>query len=670
MSVRSLPHFTHSAIGKTTHKRGFAYDHVNYITREDACSKILAGNMPASREDGARAYFEREAYKDGIAANARIADTFVIALPIELSKGQRHEAVASFMDKIGKGRIAWLAAFHDMDEDEHNPHCHLILRDADVETGRKVLGTTTSAKDVREAEEHGWKVPPRMTSKDLRVAWCDHLNGEMERHGHEARFDARTLKEQGIDREPQIHVGPQASAMAEKGKRFESQDRARGDHANVYTLLDVGSRSEHNERIKERNRDRAAGKIDKVATATGHEGVEKRALRERQSGERKALYAAQARDRAALRAAHDEQKLAHERAFRKQYAAGRQKAFKEMKVQFAADWKAVWKTRDEQQRSKAKANLKERQKAAYAGARTQQVELVKPVKDAAWKSLKASQEKERQDLKKRHLEETAALSRQHAAERNAVHEYWQQQHRQNQAARLSARQQNGPGMAATQAAAVVMAKQHAVQQRPDAKMGLQSPEHPVWQFRERARAAANSRTAIRYELDKMRSLNIARAGPRAQQRMARAHTVGQRFRARQEAKAPRARSSAQAGRSRPTSVPMSAPMCAPSSPPPTSSAAANGASGISGPSSSATMPSGPDGTVVEAGRDGSRRLAPAVHALRRTSARAGACAATSASTRTRFKARRSARRVQGRRQSNQRGARAAGAEAETTAGWP
>lgn len=537
MSVRSLPHFTHSAIGKTTHKRGVTYQYVNYITREEACSKVLAGNMPASRDEGARSYFDGEAYKDGVAANARIADTFIIALPIEFTAEQRHEAVAGFMDKIGKGCIAWLAAFHDMGDDAHNPHCHLILRDADVETGRKVIGTTTSAKDVREAEEHGWKVPPRMTTKDLRNAWCEHLNGEMERHGYESRFDQRSLKEQGVDREAEIHVGPQAQAMAAKGKRFESQDRARGDHANVYTLLDAGSRAEHNERIKERNRDRASGKIDKLATATGQEGVEKRALRERQSGERKELYAAQARDRAALRAAHDEQKLAHQRSFRKQYAAARQKAFEEMKVQFAADWKAVWKTRGEEQRNKAKSDLKDRQKAAYAVARTQQIELVRPQKDAAWKTLKASQEKERQDLKKRHLEETAALSRQHAAERNAVHEYWQQQHRQSQAARLSARQQNGPGMAATQAAAVAMAKHHAAQQRPDAKIGLHSSENPVWQFRDRARAAAHSRTKIRRELDKMRSLNIARAGPRAQQRMARAHVAGQRFRARQEAKA-------------------------------------------------------------------------------------------------------------------------------------
>jgi hypothetical protein len=125
--------------------------------------------------------------------------------------------------------------------------------DVAIETGKKVVGTTTSAKDVKEAEEHGWRVPPRMTTKDLRVAWCDHLNAEMERHGYEARFDQRRLKEQGIDRQPQIHVGPKASAIAEKGKTFESQDRRHGHHANVYSLIDTASRAEHNQNIVARD---------------------------------------------------------------------------------------------------------------------------------------------------------------------------------------------------------------------------------------------------------------------------------------------------------------------------------------------------------------------------------------------------------------------------------
>ncbi len=527
MSVRPLPHFAHNPIGKTTHKRGFTYAHVNYITRDDACTKTLAGNMADTRE-AARPYFDREANKEGVPANARIADTFIIALPVELTTEQRHEAIASFMEKIGHGRIAWLAAFHDKGEDAHNPHCHLILRDADVETGRKVLGTTTSAKDVREAEAHGWRVPPRMTSKDLRVAWCEHLNAEMERHGYEARFDQRTLKEQGIDRKPQIHVGPKANAMSAKGKSFESQDRARGDHANVYSLLDAGSRAEHNDRIKRQNNERGQRGVDKLAQMTGREGVEKRELRSRQSDERKSLYTAQARDRAALRAAHEAQKLQHHRWTRKLYAEARQKAYEQTKADYADRWQEVWRTTSKSERAAAKSALTAEQRQAYRIASTKQIETVRPEKNAAWQSLKETQDKERNALKQRHVEETAALSRQHIAERHALHERWQQTHRDRSAAKASSRLSR-QGMANANQTAVAMAKQHARQQKPAPRDLLDVPDHAAWQFRERARAAADSRAAIRYELDAMRRLNEGRAGPRAQRHMVAAHAAGQRF---------------------------------------------------------------------------------------------------------------------------------------------
>jgi len=35
--------------------------------------------------------------------------------------------------------------------------------------------------------------------------------------------------------------------MSAKDREFFSQDRRRGDHTNVYSLLDAGSRAEHND---------------------------------------------------------------------------------------------------------------------------------------------------------------------------------------------------------------------------------------------------------------------------------------------------------------------------------------------------------------------------------------------------------------------------------------
>ena len=165
------------------------------------------------------------------------------------------------MHGLGQGRIAWCAAHHDAGEDAHNPHAHVVFKDADVATGRKVIGTTTSSRDVREAKEHGWAVPPRTTTADLRQRWCDHINDFMERAGLEVRYDPRTLKDQGIDRKPQIHVGPKAAALDEKQYGFGSEDRVRGEKAIPYSLLDQDSRAGHNAQIVDLNRRRDDARI-------------------------------------------------------------------------------------------------------------------------------------------------------------------------------------------------------------------------------------------------------------------------------------------------------------------------------------------------------------------------------------------------------------------------
>ena len=513
MSVRSLPHFAHSPIGKTTHKKGMSYAHVNYITREDACSKTLAQNMSADRSD-ARPYFEREARKDGVPANARIADTLIIALPLELSREQRHEAIQTFMEKLGKGRIAWIGAFHDKGKDEANPHCHIIFRDADIETGRKVVGTTTSSKDVKEAQDKGWRVPPRMTTKDMRAAWCEHLNGEMERHGHEARFDHRSLKEQGIDRQAEIHVGPKAMSMAKKDRDFYSQDRSRGDHANVYTLLDAGSRADYNKRIAEANRQRqvVGAKHRVTRNPNSREAQEKRALRETQSAERKAMYQDQTRDRAALRGAQDAEKLEHQRWGRKLYAQARERAFQEIKQTNSGKWQRVHKVSDARAREAAGVALKAEQKIAYAEVAAKEIEKARPIKNEAWHSLKHTQDIERRALQQRHAEETAALSRQHIAERLALHERWQHQHQSKQANRVSAKLEAHQGMAAVQSTAVRMIKEH-VKTKQQTASG--NPFEAAKHFGERAKAEQAARNAIRYELFTGRGFNQERGSSRS-----------------------------------------------------------------------------------------------------------------------------------------------------------
>lgn len=196
MVTKSLPSFKHSSIGAKTHEARTATAHMSYIMRAEARTHFQAENMPDGGR-GTRVFFDKLWEKAGMPENARICDKLMLALPGELTPEQRYEAVHAFMQEHGQGRIAWCAAYHEKDEDTHNPHAHIVFKDADIDTGRKVIGTTTSLKDVREAQEHGWKVPPRATTQDLRNRWCNHLNKVMERAASTSDTMRARLKSRG-----------------------------------------------------------------------------------------------------------------------------------------------------------------------------------------------------------------------------------------------------------------------------------------------------------------------------------------------------------------------------------------------------------------------------------------------------------------------------------------
>ena len=518
MATKSLPSFKHSSIGTKTHKARTATAHMSYIMRSQAMTKFQAENMPNGGR-GTRVFFDRLWEKAGMPENARICDKLMVALPVELTAEQRHEVLHDFMEELGEGRISWCAAHHDKGDDAHNPHAHVVFKDADIGTGRKVIGTTTNARDVREAKEHGWKVPPRMTTDDMRKMWCEHLNDYMERAGLDIRYDPRQLKEQGIDREPEIHIGPKAQVLDEKGYDFESHDQIRGERSIPYTLFDEESRAAHNAHIKEANsqkeKENANGR-DHAPQSPPPEHIEKRTLREAQREAHKALYADQQQDRNALRLAHEAEKRQHEKWARKLYAGARQEAYETIKEQYADKWEDVRDIDNLKERESAARVLKTEQKRSYAAEAARAVNQRRPEKDKAWKAILGAQEKERLDLRALHRKENAALSRQHIAERLGVHEKWRARHLGRQTDRIEARLTGRQGMAAQQKTALAEIKLHKRTGRTGAERDdaapTANPREAARRHFEMAHLEHGKYEAIRAGLNEKRKHNLKRAG--------------------------------------------------------------------------------------------------------------------------------------------------------------
>jgi hypothetical protein len=203
MAIYSLHH---QPIGRSTQARPHtSAAHVRYITRPTAASRIEARRMPDKPHKAAAFMVEGE---NSDRKNARVSDKLLLALPRELDSEQRAQLVRGFAEEVTQGRAPWLAAFHDQGKDAHNPHAHLLIRDRDPESGKRVAGLSEKGSTER-----------------LRVLWEKHANGALEQAGRSERIDRRTLEAQGIQRAPTVHEGPRAQQMDARGAQPESRMR-------------------------------------------------------------------------------------------------------------------------------------------------------------------------------------------------------------------------------------------------------------------------------------------------------------------------------------------------------------------------------------------------------------------------------------------------------------
>lgn len=193
----------HSFVGKTTQKQAYtASAHVSYITRPQAATAILGARMPLETEEAMEWLDEAE---DLGRKNARVIDKLTVALPVELTHDQNVQLVNAYCERMSQGRASWIAAIHDTDAEinekgQFNPHAHIVFHDRDFETGKRVMKTTSQGSTDR-----------------FREAWEYETNLHLRQAGQDARIDRRSLKDQGIEREAQIHVGVAAAQMFERG---------------------------------------------------------------------------------------------------------------------------------------------------------------------------------------------------------------------------------------------------------------------------------------------------------------------------------------------------------------------------------------------------------------------------------------------------------------------
>lgn len=174
--------------------------------------------------------------------DARVAREYELALPHELDTGQRVELARAFSALIAdRYGCAVDLTIHGASEggDQRNHYAMLLT------TTREVTPTGLGAKTIVELSDTDRKkqghLPAAKELTYVREQWALHVNLALERSGHAARVDHRTLAAQRVaallcgdqvaadklDRLPTKHLGATATDMERRGKRTELGDSNR-----------------------------------------------------------------------------------------------------------------------------------------------------------------------------------------------------------------------------------------------------------------------------------------------------------------------------------------------------------------------------------------------------------------------------------------------------------
>ncbi len=200
--------------------KGKAAFHAAYISREGKYSDSPRyedlecsgyGNIPKWAEHNPAHFWQ--AADEYERANGATYREIEVALPRELTPEQRRDLVENFVQSELGERHAYQWAIHTPKaalEGGEQPHAHIMYSERTNDEIERDPSQYFKRYNAKNPERGGCKKDSAGTEERLlatRQSWAEIQNAHLARYGHAARVDHRSLKAQGIDREPEFHLG-------------------------------------------------------------------------------------------------------------------------------------------------------------------------------------------------------------------------------------------------------------------------------------------------------------------------------------------------------------------------------------------------------------------------------------------------------------------------------
>jgi hypothetical protein len=205
--------------------KGKAASHAAYISRTGKYSgreryedleATGYGNMPKWAEHApANFWTAADEYER---ANGSAYREIEVALPRELTRDERRGLVEDFVRRELGDQHVYQWAIHTPKaalEKGEQPHAHIMYSERildGIERDPDQFFKRYNAKNPEKGgaqKASGGKARGEMKQEllELRERWADVQNIHLQLNGHDVRVDHRSLKDQGIDREPEKHLG-------------------------------------------------------------------------------------------------------------------------------------------------------------------------------------------------------------------------------------------------------------------------------------------------------------------------------------------------------------------------------------------------------------------------------------------------------------------------------
>ena len=208
-------------------KKGSGGAHASYVSRSGEYENFKGteelvlsehGNMPSWAEHDPTEFFRQADLYER--KNGSVYREYEIAIPNELTTDQQIEFVREFVQQeIGENH-PYLFGIHNhratIDGTEEQPHAHIMFSDRKLDGIERNPEEFFKRYNSKNPEKGGCQKANAAASKEerkeklvaLRERFASLQNAHLEKHGHYATVTHLSLKDQGIARSPERHLGP------------------------------------------------------------------------------------------------------------------------------------------------------------------------------------------------------------------------------------------------------------------------------------------------------------------------------------------------------------------------------------------------------------------------------------------------------------------------------